>query len=76
MLILLDLSNDIVGDHVASHIHRIIEDNVLDREVDEIGGVMNGDGHHGGMVVGKDGRNTKIERLSFKVMLVSFVSKI
>jgi len=72
VLILLDLANDIVGDQVGSHLHGVIEDNVLDREIDKIRRVMNSDSHHRGMVVGKDGRDTKIERLSCKFMLAGF----
>ncbi len=63
MLVPLDLSHDIVSDKVGAHLHGIVEDDVFDGEVDQVDGVMDRQGHDGGVVIGKDGRDTQVEGL-------------
>ena len=63
VLVLFDLGDDIVGDEVGAHLHGVVEHDVLDREVDQVHGVVDGQGHHGGVVIGEDGRDAQVERL-------------
>jgi hypothetical protein len=39
---------------------------VLDREIHEVDSVVDGQSHNRGVVIGKDGRDTQIERLAIK----------
>lgn len=63
MLVLLDFGDDIVRNEILAHFQGVIELNVLDREVNQVDGVVDGQSHNGRMVIREDGRNTEVKRL-------------
>lgn len=63
MLVILDLGDDVVGDRVVAKFHDIVKDNVLDREVDQVSRIMDGQGDDGSVILGEDGRDAKVVRL-------------
>lgn len=63
MLISLNLGDDVVGDEVLALTHVLIERDVLDGEVVEVDGVMDGEGNDSSVVIGEDGRDTEVEGL-------------
>lgn len=75
MLVLLNLGDDIVGNEVFAHAHSIVENNALDREVNEVDGVVDGQGDDSGVVIGEDGRDTQIERLHTVKLAVHLESR-
>ena len=63
MLVLLHFGDDIVCNEVLAHFQGVIELDVLDREVNEIDGVVDGQGYNGRVFIREDGRDTEVERL-------------
>jgi hypothetical protein len=63
VLVVLHRLDDVVGDDILTHAESIVEDDMLDRKVEQIHGVVNGEGYNRGVVVREDGGNTKVERL-------------
>lgn len=55
--------DDVVGDDVLAHAQGIVEYNVLDGEINEVGSVVDGEGHDGSVVIGEDGRDSTVEGL-------------
>lgn len=59
-LVLLGSRDDVVGDNILSHLQGIIKNKVLDREVDQVGRIMDGHGNNRRVVVGEDSRDTQV----------------
>lgn len=55
--------DDVVGDDVLAHVKGVTKSDVLDRVVDEVDSVMDGNRHDGGLVIGEDAGDTTVERL-------------
>ena len=73
VLVLLDLADHVVGDEVGAHLHGIVEDDVLDREVDQVHGVVDGQGDDSSVVIGEDSRDTQVESLAVRSAHVGIV---
>lgn len=61
MLISLQCRDDIVGDEVVTGLHGVIESDMLDGEVNEIDGVMDGECNGCGVVVCEHGGDSDVE---------------
>lgn len=70
MLVALDGGDYVVGNDVLAHLKGVIENNVLDGEVNEVYGVMNGQCYDGGVIIGKDSRDAAVQGLP-KTLIVS-----
>jgi hypothetical protein len=65
MLVALDLLNDVVGNEVGAHLHGIVKQDVLDREIEQVRSVVDSKRDNGSVVVGEDSRDTDIESLKY-----------
>lgn len=63
MLISLNLVDDVISNEILALTHILIEGDVLDGEIIEIDGVVDSKCNHGGMVIGENGRDSKVQSL-------------
>lgn len=67
MLVPLNLGDDELGDGILTQVLNIVENNRLDGKVEKVDSVVNGESDDGGVIIGEDGRDTKVERLDIDV---------
>jgi len=70
LFIVLNLLNNVLGNQVLILRHGLIKRNVLDGEIEEVGGVMDGEGNNGSAIIGEDGRDTEEESLYDEFMSI------
>lgn len=67
MLIALEGVDHVVGNGIVARLGLVIEVDVLDSEVNEVDGIVDGQSHDGRVRVGEDGRDTTVEGLDLSV---------
>lgn len=70
MLISLNLVDDVISNEILALTHILVEGDMLDGEIIEIDGVVDSKCNHGGMVIGENGRDSKVQSLR-----LSYVSR-
>jgi hypothetical protein len=72
ILVSLDLVDHKVGDQVLALLDGVVERDVLDKEVDQVDRVMDGQGYDSGVIVGEDSGNTDVKCLRDGVLAEFF----